>query len=88
MTLIGHLSPAQVYAALTYYHANREEIEADIAAEEVEAERLEREGSLPQCFMTIRLLLFVADIRDQQIRIPKAEIGFALSPLRLALSVW
>ena len=21
---IGHLSPAQVYAALTYYHANRE----------------------------------------------------------------
>jgi uncharacterized protein (DUF433 family) len=43
---IGHLSPAQVYAALTYYHANREEIEADIAAEEVEAERLEREHFL------------------------------------------
>jgi hypothetical protein len=28
---IGHLSPAQVYAALAYYHANWEEIEADIA---------------------------------------------------------
>lgn len=39
----GHLSLAQVYAALTYYHANREEIEADLAAEEREAARLERE---------------------------------------------
>lgn len=43
---IGHLSLAQVYAALTYYHANREEVEADIAAEEAEAERLEREHFL------------------------------------------
>jgi len=43
---IGHLSLAQVYAALAYYHANREEIEADIAAEEVEADRLEREHVL------------------------------------------
>ena len=38
---IGHLTVAQVYAALTYYHANREEIDADIAAEEAEADRLE-----------------------------------------------
>lgn len=30
----GHLSLAQVYAALAYYHANREEIEADLAAED------------------------------------------------------
>jgi uncharacterized protein (DUF433 family) len=29
-----HLAVAQVYAALTYYHANQAEIEADIAAEE------------------------------------------------------
>ena len=36
---IVHLSPAQVYAALAYYHAN-------IAGEEVEAERLEREHFL------------------------------------------
>lgn len=43
---IGHLSLAQVHAALAYYHANREEIEADIAAEEIEAERLEREWFL------------------------------------------
>jgi uncharacterized protein (DUF433 family) len=42
----GHLSLAQVYAALAYYHANREEIEADMAAEEAEAERLEREHFL------------------------------------------
>ena len=30
---IGHLSVGQVYAALTYSHANRTEIDADIAAE-------------------------------------------------------
>ncbi len=29
-----HLSLAQVHAALAYYHANRDEIESDIAAEE------------------------------------------------------
>ncbi len=44
---IGHLSLAQVYAALAYYHANCEEIEADIAAEAIEAERLEQEHMLP-----------------------------------------
>ena len=41
---IGHLTLAQVYAALAYYHANREEIEADLAAEKAEADRLEREA--------------------------------------------
>jgi uncharacterized protein (DUF433 family) len=30
-----HLTLAQVHAALTYYHANRDEIEADISQEEV-----------------------------------------------------
>jgi uncharacterized protein (DUF433 family) len=45
---VGHLSLAQVHAALAYYHANREEIEADIAAEEAEIERLEREHILQQ----------------------------------------
>lgn len=38
---IGHLTLAQVYAALAYYHANRDEIDADIAAEEAEADRIE-----------------------------------------------
>jgi uncharacterized protein (DUF433 family) len=36
----GHLSLAQVYAALSYYHANRDEIEAEMAAEEAEYDRL------------------------------------------------
>ncbi len=40
---IGHLTLAQVYAALTYYHANRDEIEADLEAEEAEAEVLEQQ---------------------------------------------
>ncbi|NJM70789.1 MAG: DUF433 domain-containing protein [Scytonema sp. RU_4_4] len=41
VTRIGHLSLAEVYAALAYYHANKEEIEADLAAEAAEAKRLE-----------------------------------------------
>lgn len=40
---IGHLTLAQVFAALAYYHANREEIETDIAQENEMAERLENE---------------------------------------------
>jgi uncharacterized protein (DUF433 family) len=40
---IQHLSLAQVYAALAYYHANRDEIEASIEAEEQEAAELERQ---------------------------------------------
>lgn len=36
----GHLTLAQVYAALAYYHANCEEIESAIASDEAEAERL------------------------------------------------
>jgi uncharacterized protein (DUF433 family) len=39
------LSLAQVYTALAYYHANREEIEADLLAEKEEAERLEAQLS-------------------------------------------
>ena len=42
---ISHLSPAQVHAALAYYHANRDEIEADLAAEKAEADNLEQEHS-------------------------------------------
>jgi uncharacterized protein (DUF433 family) len=40
---IGHLTLAQVYAALAYYHANREEIEAGMAADEVAGDQAERE---------------------------------------------
>jgi hypothetical protein len=43
-----HLSLAQVYAALTYYHANRDEIEADIVAEDAEAMHLETRHALPR----------------------------------------
>jgi uncharacterized protein (DUF433 family) len=38
-----HLTLAHVHAALAYYHANQTEIEAGIAADEAEYERLERE---------------------------------------------
>lgn len=38
---IGHLTFAEVYAALTYYHANTAEVEADIAQQTAEAKRLE-----------------------------------------------
>ncbi len=38
-----HLTLSQVYAALAFYHANREDMEAHMAAEEAESEKLERE---------------------------------------------
>lgn len=37
---LSHLNLAQVYAALAYYHANRDEIEADLEEEEAEYSRL------------------------------------------------
>src|SRR5438445_3079370 len=40
---IPHLSLAQVYTALAYYHANRAEMEAEMAAEEVKSDRIEME---------------------------------------------
>ncbi len=43
---IPHLTLAQVYAALAYYHANRDEIDTDIANEEAEYERIEKEHCL------------------------------------------
>jgi uncharacterized protein (DUF433 family) len=39
----GHLSLAQVHAALAYYYANKQEIDADIEAEEQAAAALERQ---------------------------------------------
>lgn len=39
---IPHLTLAQVHAALAYYYANRAQMEADMAAEDAEADRLER----------------------------------------------
>ncbi|HMF57256.1 MAG TPA: DUF433 domain-containing protein [Pyrinomonadaceae bacterium] len=38
-----HLSAAGVYAALAYYHANQAEVEAELAADEAEADRIESE---------------------------------------------
>ncbi len=38
-----HLTLAGVHAALAYYHANREQIDSEIAADQSEAARLEAE---------------------------------------------
>jgi uncharacterized protein (DUF433 family) len=38
-----HLTLGQVYAALAYYHANRSEMDAEMAAEQTESDRLEQE---------------------------------------------
>ncbi len=40
---IGHLSLAQVHAALAFYHANQDQIEREIAADEAEADALEKQ---------------------------------------------
>ena len=45
---LGHLTLAQVYAALAYYHANREAVESEIAAEDAEYERLARDHYLTE----------------------------------------
>jgi uncharacterized protein (DUF433 family) len=37
---MSHLSLAQVYAALAYYHANQDRVEADLANEDAEYWRL------------------------------------------------
>lgn len=42
-TFGGHLSVAQVHAALAYYYANQAEIDADLEEGDREAEILERE---------------------------------------------
>jgi uncharacterized protein (DUF433 family) len=39
---VGHLNLAQVHAALACYHANREQVEADLAAEETKDSQAER----------------------------------------------
>jgi uncharacterized protein (DUF433 family) len=41
-TFGGHLSLAQVHAALAYYYANQAEIDVDLASEERAADELER----------------------------------------------
>lgn len=42
----GHLSLAQVHAALAYYHANKAEIDADLQAEGRETQALEQQHRL------------------------------------------
>jgi uncharacterized protein (DUF433 family) len=43
---LDHLNITQVYAALTYYHANREEIDQDIQREEIAYEELAKQHYL------------------------------------------
>jgi uncharacterized protein (DUF433 family) len=40
---IGHLSLGQVHAALAFYYANKEIMDRDMAEEQAESDRLERE---------------------------------------------
>jgi len=44
---IDHLTLAQIHAALAYYHANRDEIDSDIAAEDALIEELFPPSSKP-----------------------------------------
>lgn len=46
LTEYNVLNPAQVYAALAYYYSNQEEIEAYLAEEEADYDRLVAEQSL------------------------------------------
>ncbi len=44
---IGHLTIAQIYTALTYYHLNRSEIDADLATNNAFVDDLERNARGP-----------------------------------------
>ncbi|MBW3600695.1 MAG: DUF433 domain-containing protein [Planctomycetes bacterium] len=46
VTQIPHLTLAQVHAALSFYHANRDHMEAAMAAEDAEIERLEQASGI------------------------------------------
>jgi uncharacterized protein (DUF433 family) len=48
----GHLTLSQVYAAITYYHANREMIDAELADEEALYDRLAAESHRSKNFPT------------------------------------
>lgn len=43
-----HVNLAQIYAALAYYHANRDEIDRELEAEAAEFDRLANEFAKPQ----------------------------------------
>jgi len=49
---LGHLTLAQVHAALAYDHANREEIESAPAAERARADRLARQHPGSECVVS------------------------------------
>ena len=38
-----HLALAQIYGALAYYHANKQPLDCEMAAEETESDRIEHE---------------------------------------------
>jgi uncharacterized protein (DUF433 family) len=40
---VGHISLGQVHAALAFYYANKEMTDCDLAQEQAESDRLERE---------------------------------------------
>ena len=42
-TFGGHLTLAQVHAALAYYYANQSQVDADLEADDRESETLERQ---------------------------------------------
>ncbi|GIX00557.1 MAG: hypothetical protein KatS3mg111_3889 [Pirellulaceae bacterium] len=43
-TTYPQLTLGQIYAALTYYHANRDQIEAELAADDAEYDRLKQQS--------------------------------------------
>lgn len=43
VTRVGHVSLAQVHAALAFYYANQDAMDREMAIEEAESDRMERE---------------------------------------------
>ena len=51
---IGHISLGQVHAALAFYYANKEMMDREMAEEQVESDRLEREHLARQPSRAVR----------------------------------
>jgi uncharacterized protein (DUF433 family) len=45
----SHLSLSQIYTALAYYHANRSEIDAELAADDARYDELKTQAASPGC---------------------------------------
>ena len=75
---ISHLSLAQIYAALTYYHANRDAVDADIHAEDEAYEQYAKANQKPTQNATLVELEALFQTLVQEWRAETAHLSLIL----------